>query len=104
MSPLTPLTIRVAVPAATGAGRPVWTRAGMVMNASVAEANTHGASGMAQLNADRLARRDGVGSAAARGGAGAVPIRRRAAPNAKAVATKTRAAAIPKDTRMPDRP
>src|SRR5215472_10368638 len=56
MSPLTPLAISAAVPAARGAASPVCTRVGIVMNASVTEENTHGASGIAQLNARALPR------------------------------------------------
>ena len=54
MTPLEPLTIKAAIPAAIGAASPVWTLAGIVMNPSVAEANTQGANGMAQLKARAL--------------------------------------------------
>src|SRR3984957_3781887 len=66
MTPLEPLTIRAAIPAATGAASPVWTRAGIVMKPSVAEANTQGANGMAQLRARVLESLDVVAGNASR--------------------------------------
>ena len=104
MSPLTPLAISAAVPAATGAATPVCIRLGIATNASVAEANTHGASGRAQLNAQALPRRGSIGCSRSRRTAGAVTLVRRAATTARSVAATTRAAATPNDTAMPGCP
>src|ERR1700730_15185231 len=98
MSPLTPLTISVAVPAAIGAASPVCTRLGMVMNPKVAEANTHGASGMAQLSAHAVPRRAAVDAPQPCAVAGAILPPRRTATAEKTVAATTRAAASPNDT------
>jgi hypothetical protein len=87
-----------------GAASPVCTRAGIVMNASVAEANTHGASGIAQLNARALPWRAGIDCSGSRAVAGAVTAARCAARTATIVATTTMAAAIPNDTEMPGCP
>src|SRR5258708_38063576 len=79
MTPLEPFTVRAATPAAIGAASPVWTRAGIVMNPSVAEANTQGANGMAQLRARVLEGLDVVAAGDARVWARAAPARRRRA-------------------------
>jgi hypothetical protein len=71
-------------------------------NASVTEANTHGASGMAQLNARAVPCPAGTdGSGPLRAVADEVTGARCTAMTAATVATKTMAAAIPNDTRMP---
>src|SRR5277367_6999647 len=93
MTPLEPLTIRAAIPAAIGAASPVWTLAGIVMNPSVAEANTQGANGTAQLKARVLEGLDVVAVCAtgvATGADAAVP---RVAAYVTAIATTARAAA-----------
>src|ERR1700730_10965059 len=104
MTPLEPLTIRAAIPAAIGAARPVWTRAGIVMNPSVAEANTHGANGKAQLNARVLESLDVVAVSASRGATVANSVVPRAAASVTAIATTTRAAATANDIWTPKSP
>jgi uncharacterized membrane-anchored protein len=104
MSPLTPLTNNVAVPAAIGAASPVCTRPGIVMNPSVAEANTHGASGIAQLNARAVPCPAGVDGSQTCSVARAVAPVRPATTTATAIAATPMAAAIPNDNRMPAGP
>src|ERR1700684_3045557 len=104
MTPLEPLTIRAATPAAIGAASPVWTRAGIVMNPSVAEANTQGANGMAQLKARVLEGLDVVAVCASRVATVAGAAAPRAAAYVRPITTTTRAAATANDTWTPKSP
>ena len=104
MTPLEPLTIRAAIPAAIGAARPVWTRAGIVMNPSVAEANTQGAIGSAQLNARVLERLDAAAVGASPVATGADSVVPRAAASVTVIAATTSAAATANDTSTPKSP
>src|SRR5271166_1053628 len=104
MSALTPLTISVAIPATMGAASPVCTRVGIVMKASVADAYTHGASGIAQLNASATPRRAGVECSGPRAVSGTITAARCAATTAATVANTTMAAATANDTRIPGCP
>jgi len=87
-----------------GAARPVWTLVGMVTNPSVAEAKTHGASGMAQLNARALPCRGGVDSSKSCAEAGTGTTVRRTATTVMTIATTTMAPATTKETPTPDSP
>src|ERR1700712_3089885 len=99
--PLAPLAISAAAPAANGAASPVCTRVGIVTNAMEAEANTHGARGMAQLNACHVPwPTDGSGTGV---GFGPGTVARCDAKR-PAIAAATRTAATAKDNRMPNRP
>src|ERR1700733_6562199 len=104
MTPLEPLTIRAAIPAAIGAASPVWTLAGIVMNPSVAEANTQGANGMAQLKARLLDGLDVVAVSASRVAAGTDSAVPRPAAYMIAIATTTKAAATANDAWTPKSP
>src|ERR1700761_3850912 len=104
MTPLEPLTIRAAIPAAIGAASPVCTLVGIVMNPSVAEANTQGANGMAQLKARLLDGLDVGAVGALHVAAGTDSVVPRAAAYVIAIATTTRAAATANDTWTPKSP
>src|SRR5271166_4241616 len=104
MSPLEPLTTSAAVPAARGAASPVCSRVGMVTKPSVPEANTQGASGMAQLNARAALSRADVEGAELRSLADVVTAVRCAVTTAITIASRRMVAASPNDTRTPGGP
>src|ERR1700753_2222156 len=101
MIPLEPLTSRAAMPAAVAPASPVWTRPGIVMNPNVAEANTQGANGMAQLSARALESFAGAAGCASGVSGGADSEVPRGAANVTAIATTTRAAATANDIWTP---